>query len=323
MPNPYILAALALAGGSVLGALVQRFYPAGKFLHRFGLRGLIPIARNMPEPGPNHTPPEWDVPEQDRGMLTLLVLMGQSNMSGRGTLASPGAPQPHGNIYEFNKDYRWCPAREPLGTRPHEVDWVATDGGTGVGPGLAFARALLERDPTLRIGLIQCARGASTIEDWQPSLSQNSLYGACLKRICAASSYGVVEAVLFSQGESDADDPRLYPGRILSPVDWGAKFGVIVEALRRELGRPELPVIYAQLGKYAGTASMPGWDTVRQQQAAVKLPGVTMIRTEDFPLQPDGHFSTESNVELGRRFAIAYLNSVKAKTHGDWIAQVV
>jgi hypothetical protein len=144
-------------------------------------------------------------------------------MSGRGSLDSPHVPEPHPAVFMFNKDYRWHPAREPLRTARNEVDGIATDGGTGVGPRLAFGRAMLEHLPGLTIGLVPCARGASSIEDWQPSTSQNSLYGACLRRVRAASTYGRVYGVLFSQGESDADDPQLYPDRVLSAENWGAK----------------------------------------------------------------------------------------------------
>ena len=310
MRSQYPLSTLGTILAFLAGILLQRFYPIGEILSQLGLRDLLPIPPNVPENDPDYVPPNWDVPAEDRGQLMLFVLMGQSNMSGRGRLDSPVTPAPHPHIYTFNKDYRWYPAREPLGTVSNEVDWIATDGGTGVGPGLAFAHALLEQDPTLKIGLIPCARGASSIQEWQRDLSQNSLYGACLKRIRAATTYGTIAAVLFAQGESDADNPDLYADRILSAQDWDTKFIALAEALRADLDSPGLPVLFTQLGHYTGDTDLPYWDTVKSRQSSVTLPWVAMIETDDLPLQTDTHFSTESNVEIGRRFADAYLSLV-------------
>lgn len=271
-----------------------------------GLRDLLPIPLNVPEGSNLLAPPEWDVPAAERGQLKLFVLIGQSNMSGRGGLESSNAPRPHPSVYMFNKDYRWYPAREPLGTMAAEVDWVARDGGTGVGPGLAFARYLLDTDPSLKIGLVPCARGTSSIEDWQPDISQNSLYGSCLKRTFAASTYGEVAGILILQGEDDTMDPMSHPDRALSAATWGMKFGALVKGLRFDLGQPDLPVIFAQIGQLDGSTELPNWETVRAQQAGVSLPGVAMITTDDLFLQSDAHFTTEGQVEIGRRFAAAY-----------------
>lgn len=316
MRNLYLLIAVGIAVGFFAGILFQRFFPAGEILTKLGIRALLPIPRNSGQTERALVSPDWDVPIEARGELTLFVLMGQSNMSGRGQLDSPDTPLPHLHVYTFNKDFRWYPAREPLGTMPSEVDWIATDGGTGVGPGLAFARALLEREPTLKIGLIPCARGASSIQDWQRDLSQNSLYGACLKRVKAASSYGTIAAVLLAQGESDADNPDLYPDQSLSAEDWDTKFIALVDALRGDLNSPNLPILFTQLGNYKGDLNLPYWDTVRRQQAASTLPSVVMIKTDDLPLQTDAHFTTASNVEIGRRFAEAYLTLLANNADG-------
>lgn len=296
----WVLALLAaLLTGFLLGVLVQRYYPLGSLLYRIGLRELLPIARNIPENEPGYVPPDWDVPPAARGRLMLFVLMGQSNMSGRGNLADPLTPPPHPHIFSFDKDYRWRPAQEPLGTTLQDVDWVAIDGGTGVGPGLAFAHALLVTDPSLHIGMIPCARGASTIVEWQADLSQNSLYGACLKRILAASSYGDLAAVLFSQGESDADAPTAH--------DWAAYFGKLVTDLRRDTGQPDLLVLYTQLGDYRGGRALPGWKVVQSQQTQAAGEREIMIVTEDLALNTEAHFDTASQVQIGRRMAQAFL----------------
>lgn len=304
-----LLSLLLFSAGLVGGILLQRFMPIGAMLHRLGLRELLPIPRqsNQAQRDPN-----WDVPAAERGHLKLFILAGQSNMSGRGSLEDPAAPQPDFRVYAFNKDFRWAPAREPLGSTPAEVDPVASDGGTGVGPGLAFALALLDQHPDWRIGLIPCARGASLITEWQRDLGQNSLYGSCLRRIRAASAYGEVTGLLFAQGEGDADDPARLPGRQPAAATWQARFTDFVSALRADLGRPEFPVVFAQLGAPPLTP-MPNWQLVRDQQAAAAGPALRMVITDDLETSDGVHFTTTSQVALGQRLAAAWLDLHQAE----------
>lgn len=102
---------------------------------------------------------------------------------------------PHPRVYAFGPDYRWRRAIEPLGDAP------------GVGPGLAFAKEVASRQPEMVIGLVPCARGGTSILAWQRSLSERSLYGACLSRARAASVVGEIAGLLFLQGESDVSHP--------------------------------------------------------------------------------------------------------------------
>jgi hypothetical protein len=299
--------------GLAIGVVVPRLPPVAAAIQRAPFRDWIPGRAQIPAGAPSAVAVDWDLPVEDYGQLALFLLIGQSNMSGRGSVESVDAPRPHPSIYTFNKDFRWHPAVEPLGTMPNEVDPIAKDGGTGVGPGLAFARHLVEAQPSLKIGLIPCARGASSIGEWHPHYGQNTLYGACLKRVRAASVAGHVAGILVSQGESDADDPDLYPGRPLSAKNWATQFEKLVTALRTDLGNDNIPLVYAQLGTHPGPVQLPHWEEVRQQQANARLHAARMISTEDLELDSEAHYETKSYLEIGRRFATAYLSL----TRGD------
>ena len=305
MRNSIVVLLILLALGFVIGILFQRFYPVGVLLRDLELRRFVPVKPHIPDPEDREVFREWDVANIDGEPLELFVLLGQSNMSGRGSLESPQVPQSNPNIFVINKDYRWYPAQEPLGSIDQEVDWIAQDGGTGVGPGLAFGNTLLEQDGSLRIGLIPCARGASSIKDWQPNLSQNSLYGACLRRILAARSYGSVKAILVSQGEDDTLDPELFPDRDLGAGSWAEDFSSLVGAFRRDLDDSSLPVLFTQLTHFQ-EERRPNWDLVKQQQNEVNLHNTIMIKTDDIPLTDGVHFETEAQIEIGRRFAEEY-----------------
>ncbi len=88
------------------------------------------------------------------------------------------------------------------------MDRVSYDVEVGVSPALAFAREWQAAHPDDRVGLIPCAMGGSSIADWKPNRSSDSLYGSMLKRSYAARSMGEFRGLLFLQGESDAISGR-------------------------------------------------------------------------------------------------------------------
>lgn len=89
------------------------------------------------------TPPAKD--------MELYLLIGQSNMAGRGKVDEE-SKQIHPRVFMLNKDGQWVPATDPL-----HFDKPSA----GVGPGLAFGKALAEAAPEVRIGLIPCAVGGT------------------------------------------------------------------------------------------------------------------------------------------------------------------
>ena len=109
---------------------------------------------------------EDDIPEELQGELSLFILAGQSNMSGRGKVPAAGQ-NTNPRVLVFGNDYRWRIAVEPIDDPSNQVDWVSEDQDAGFGPALAFATSLLEQRPDMAIGLVPCARGGSSIYQWQ------------------------------------------------------------------------------------------------------------------------------------------------------------
>jgi glycerophosphoryl diester phosphodiesterase len=251
--------------------------------------------------GPAAAQDDAGLPPHAEGRLSLFVLAGQSNMSGRGEVPEDEAVAR--DVYVFGNDYRWRPGREPVDAADGQVDAVSIDGNAGFSPSIAFARALQKRYPGMKIGLIPCAKGATVIEQWQRSTSDETLYGSCLKRALAASPAGTIEGVLFLQGESDAHEGELYRGIRRYPTEWGRKFTTFVNDFRRDLGRDDLPIVFAQIGPHADPERYVNWEVVQEQQAQVRLPAVRMIETKDLALMDRVHFDTPSYRVIGRRFA--------------------
>jgi hypothetical protein len=297
---------LFLLLGILTGAFVQKTVGVGNVLRSIGL----PYPTSPSPTGASILPPV-DIPLAYRGQLSLFILAGQSNMVGWAPLPEEKETDPR--IYVFGNDYRWHLASEPMDSAANQVDTVSLDRIARFGPSMAFALASLDRDPKIVIGLIPCAKNSSSIGQWQKDLSDQTLYGSCLKRAHAASTMGRISGILFFQGETDALDPVLYPEPEPNPHNWSALFTAFVTDFRKDINEPDLPVIFAQIGSNTSTEAFTNWEVVREQQASIQLPMTAMITTNDLPLLDGLHFTAESYNLIGERFAQAYWNLVDPK----------
>jgi hypothetical protein len=291
----FVVSSVVFVAGAFAGAVLQKTYGIGNLLRAAG----VPYPHSAPSVPPG--PVVVEIPPEDRGRLSLFILAGQSNMSGWAEV--PKDQSTDSRIYLFGNDYRWREAVEPIDDAYLQVDKVSEDRGAGLGPSLAFATALLKRDPQLAIGLIPCAKSASGIVEWQRNLSDYSLYGSCLKRARAASPMGRVAGILFFQGENDAElNPRVRP----RPAEWARLFTRLVADWRQDLADSNLPVVFAQLGAIEPSMAYPNLELVKTQQQSIDLPRVSMITTDDLPLLDGVHFTADSYRTIGERFAQAF-----------------
>ena len=290
--------------GLLAGAVIQKTIGVGNVLRAVG----IPYPTLVP-PGNPPVLSTIEIPQAYRGQLSLFILVGQSNMVGWAPIPQPEKTDPR--VYVFGNDYHWRIASEPVDQALNQVDKVSEDHFAAYGPALAFAFASLDRHPQDVIGLIPCAKNSSAIAQWQRNLSDQSLYGSCLKRARAASPMGQIAGVLFFQGETDAQDPKQYPTPEANPFDWAELFTAFITDLRKDLHQPSLPVVFAQLGSNSAPEAFLNWEVVKQEQLSVQLPMTAMIITDDLPLLDGLHFTTESYWIIGERFAEAYWNMVQ------------
>lgn len=223
----------------------------------------------------------------------VFVLAGQSNMAGRGTPIPTEQPDPR--ILEFTHNARLAVARDPLN---HEQ---------GVGPGLSFARALLKDHPGRKIVLVQCAKGATFLKQW---MRGQYLFNRCASLTRQASKRGTLKGVLFAQGESDALST---PSARL----WAARYRELVTDFRSSVNAPRLPFVHTILGRTTQSRRFHEWRVVKNQQAAVRVPGDAAVRTGDLPLQDNVHFTVEGYGTLGERFAAAWLDVVDLQRPRD------
>lgn len=187
------------------------------------------------------------LPHPDKVFLFLLI--GQSNMAGRGAIE---AEDLIGNrrIAFYNADRQWQVARDPL-------HWDRPTA-NGVGPALSFARALLPNlPPDAVIGLIPAAQGATSITWWQKSYAGaytfydgQYLYPHALGRALEAAQVGTFAGILWNQGENDAGAAEADGG-----ASYRTKLHQLIADLRNDLNRPGLPFIVSTLGPWRTNAA--------------------------------------------------------------------
>ncbi len=88
----------------------------------------------------------------------LYLLIGQSNMAGRGELDEESR-QAHPRVFMLNREGVWVPATDPV----HFDKSIA-----GVGPALSFGKAMAMASPRAKIGLVPGAVGGTSITLWAP-----------------------------------------------------------------------------------------------------------------------------------------------------------
>jgi hypothetical protein len=235
-------------------------------------------------------------------VLDLFLLVGQSNMKGRATI--PMNPREHSNILFFHsKQMNWCVARDPLHAQgvPDLIDGADN---SGTGPGMSFARSLVEKNPHRKIGLIPAAVGGAPIEPYGP---EGELYTRSLMlRARAAGDAGLrteLGAILWLQGESDAVAERheAYEEKLLDLVD----------RYRADLNAPALPFIACTIGSFVGKGPYQYASLINE--ALLSLPqerdAAACVDARDLGghIGDSMHYDLDSQKEIGRRFAEAYL----------------
>lgn len=221
----------------------------------------------------------------------VFLLLGQSNMAGY-PKAQPQdrAEDPRVRVLGFDNcaatgrvTDQWDVAAPPL----HEC-W-----NDGLGPGDYFAKTLLDVIPEGdSIGLVPCAISGERIE---PFLKVGGTrYDYIVRRArMAQEAGGVIEGILFHQGESNSGDPT-----------WPGKVNTLVTDLRADLAIGEVPFLAGELLYTGGTAG--------HNVQVARIPGLVsnsfVISANGLVVDPADtqynlHFGHDSVVEFGKRYA--------------------
>ena len=229
-------------------------------------------------------------------MTHSFLMIGQSNMAGRGRFDEV-PPIKNPNLLML-RNGRWLQLKEP-------VNYDRPVSGIGLAP--AFADEY-EKKFKVKTGLIPCADGGTSLDDWAVN---GQLYNHAVAQTKLAQKINEVKGILWHQGENDSDTEE-------HAQSYRRRFIVILSSLMDDCSLKGIPVIMGELGeflierkdthqyfklvnqelvkiaashKYIGLASAAGL-TANEGT----IPGMNNI-----------HFDSVSYREFGRRYFQVYL----------------
>lgn len=163
-------------------------------------------------------------------MIHSILIIGQSNMAGRGLLSEAEPLNTNGGKLNVLRNGRWQ-------TMFRIVNPDRPFSGTCLAESFALAYSLDHPDTT--VGVIPCADGGTTLDQWREGslLFDNAVYQT---RLALRTSHLV--AILWHQGEGDCGENKhpLYLEKITK----------IMTALRREIGAEDVPLLVGGLGDF-------------------------------------------------------------------------
>ncbi len=230
--------------------------------------------------------------------MKSVLLIGQSNMAGRGYLYEV-TPIYNENIFML-RNGRWQMMTEPI----HFDRSVA-----GAGPAASFAQAWCSANKDEQIGLIPCAEGGTCIDEWD---RKGPLFRHAVSEAKFAMETSELIAILWHQGESDSCGGRY--------KNYYQKLSTLVTSLRKELDVPEVPFIVGGLGDYLGKSgfgkSSVEYNFINQElhKYAENNRNCYFVTGKELNPNPDGiHINAESQ----RRFGIRYFEAYRTKSDVD------
>jgi hypothetical protein len=229
-------------------------------------------------------------------MIKSFLMIGQSNMAGRGFIHK--VPPIYNERIQMLRNGRWQIMTEPINyDRPV----------SGISLASSFADAWCRQNQVDTIGLIPCAEGGSTLDDWA---ADEVLFRHAITEAKFAMQSSDLTGILWHQGESDSANGnyKVFYKKLL----------LIIEALRKELNCPDIPIIIGGLGDFLGKEgfgrSCTEYNFINQelQKFAFEQDNCYFVTASGLTSNPDGiHIDAISQ----RKFGLRYFEAFSTKQH--------
>ncbi|WP_436953272.1 sialate O-acetylesterase [Staphylococcus shinii] len=226
--------------------------------------------------------------------MKSILLIGQSNMAGRGYL-NDVSPILDERIMVL-KNGRWQMMDEPI----HSDRSVA-----GVGLAASFAKLWLDDHPDETIGFIPCADGGTSMDDWAP---EGILARHAITEAQFAQETSEIIGILWHQGESDSFNQQY--------KTYASKLKTLIDHFRITLKVPEVPFVIGLLpdflGKSAFGQSAVEYKEINEalQQTAEEKDNCYYVTAEGLTSNPDAiHINAISQRLFGIRYYQAFAKS--------------
>lgn len=228
--------------------------------------------------------------------MKSILMIGQSNMAGRGFINE--VPMICNERILMLRNAGWQMMAEPINyDRPN----------AGIGLAGSFAAMWCMEHEGEQIGLIPCAEGESSLDDW--AVDKNLFKNAVIQAGFAMQDSELI-GILWHQGESDS-----YGGGYQT---YYKKLQVIIESLRKELNAFEVPLIIGGLGDFLGKngfgLNCTEYELVNEQllKFAREQENSCFVTAEGLTPNPDGiHMDAVSQ----RRFGVRYYEAFVKREH--------
>ncbi|CAM4236840.1 sialate O-acetylesterase [Cytophagaceae bacterium 50C-KIRBA] len=234
--------------------------------------------------------PLWSQSSPDPN-FHIYILLGQSNMAGRGEMIEPYTSQQHEKVWMFTAQNQFVTAKHPM-----HFDKPAL---VGVGPGLSFGIEMAKQSSAVKIGLVPCAVGGSSINSWvvngYDEATKTHPLDEAIQRILAAQQQGVIKGILWHQGESDSETSKR--------VGYIDKLNALIAQIRTITKQANLPFVIGELGYFN-----QNYKDFNQILSSLNAPAkhTALISAQDLNAKSDNiHFDSQSATELGKRYAFA------------------
>jgi hypothetical protein len=229
-------------------------------------------------------------------MVKSFLMVGQSNMAGRGFIHE--VTPIYNERIKMLRNGRWQMMTEPINyDRP--VSGISLAG--------SFAEEWCRQNQEDTIGLIPCAEGGSSLDEWAVD---GSLFRHAITEAKFAMQNSELTGILWHQGESDSNNGnyKVYYKKLL----------LIIEALRMELNAPDIPLIIGGLGDFLGKEGFgkhcTEYNFINQelQKFAFEQDNCYFVTASGLTSNPDGiHIDAISQ----RKFGLRYFEAFSKKQH--------
>ena len=226
-------------------------------------------------------------------MTHAFLIIGQSNMAGRGLLSEAEPLDDCGKRLKVLRNGRWQPMYRP-------VNNDRSFSGTCLAE--SFAKAYAEEHPDVDVGIIPCADGGTSLDQWKENslLFDHAVYSA---KLAMRTSHLV--GILWHQGEGDCRE-GLYPL-------YYDKITAIMSALRSALGAEDIPLVVGGLGDFlkdrAESPALANYPYVNEAlvRFAESFPRTAFASAVGLTANSDNlHFNHASLMEFGLRYYAAF-----------------
>lgn len=218
----------------------------------------------------------------------VFLLIGQSNMAGRGYMTEEDSQVFDDNVFLLNDKGEIEPASNPL----NKYSTIRKDMKMQrIGPGFGFSRKISQKTGR-KILLVVNARGGSNLKEWKVG-AEKGYYDEAVKRTRQALEHNAeLKAILWHQGESNSGD-----------TDYLQELAKVVKSLRQDLGCGDVPFIAGEIAYWLKASPefnsrISNISEYITNSDYVSAKGCTMLIDEKDP-----HFSREGQIILGERYA--------------------